>query len=215
MSRRPDMADVRRVLSDHRAQTITGVVFVPNGEASHYDIDDGEVYVWVKMTVPATETPLYCRLGSIGAGEGRRQSAPEEPIQALEGIGIWAIPRLGVEVQVSIPDGDLTTDPVITNTMSPGRVPSELTDDTVIVVKSGGPLKLIALAGDLTIDAKSTASGNGRVILQGGSLDVARKTDAVQVSFPSGKFIDVSSGLPNPGFTLTGTITGGTSKVKA
>lgn len=111
---------IKEALADGRVWVALGVVTLFEGETSHYELEDGDLLVDVQL-VPNGE-PLLCRLGT--------------------GHGIWAIPPVGAEVLVALPEGDFEANPVIVGVLI-SSVPNGLQENTYVVqVPSGGTVKI-------------------------------------------------------------------------
>lgn len=117
--RRLDMAEFREALRDDRTWCGLGLVVK---RSEHFFIEDNDVLVEVDL-MPHGQ-PLLCRLGAVAGGPGQ---------------GVWAIPPVGSEVAVLIPEGELDADCMIIATLSSGTLPDGLNENvTVIVAKQGG-----------------------------------------------------------------------------
>jgi hypothetical protein len=120
------------------------------------------------------------------------------------GAGVWKVPKPGAEVLVGLPGDNVEAGPIIIAVSATGSVPSNLDEDT------------------MTID-----NPDGDVVVQGGTLKVARDTDAVKAATTMAQWItDVQSivgplyaaahgGTPNVAPTDFGTIDGGADSFKA
>lgn len=126
-SRKLDLSSLRAALEDRRVWTALGLVQVPAGSTSHYEITDDDVLVEVEL-LPAGE-PLTCRLACTAA--------------AGPGGGVWCIPAPGTEVVVLVPHGEFENDPVIIGTLSSNTVPYGLSATTLVIVAPEGGEVLI------------------------------------------------------------------------
>lgn len=124
--KRLDLEALKGALRDGRVWVSLGVVSVVEGESSHFALDGEDVLVDVEL-MPGGE-PALCRLGSALGGAG---------------VGIWAIPPVGSEVIVAIPDGDLAGDPVIVSVLASGQTPAGLAESTIVIVPPAGGKVLI------------------------------------------------------------------------
>ncbi|HSR79107.1 MAG TPA: hypothetical protein VLN57_21215 [Xanthobacteraceae bacterium] len=101
-SKRPDLTDLRHVLSQGDAQRMwccIALVQAPAGE-QHFEVLADDVHVEV-VTQPSL-IPLTCRLAA----------------------GIWRIPDVGEEVMVLIPEGRIDFMPMLIDVLSSGSVPT-------------------------------------------------------------------------------------------
>lgn len=127
-----------------------GLVVKRQGEDQHYEISDGDVLVSVDL-MPEGQ-PLWCRLGAGGGGLGG---------------GVLRVPKVGAEVLVLVPRGELEEQPAIVAVLSSGSVDGDLDGDVLLVVN------------DKKVVIKST---DDQVILGGTSgKEIARKGDAVDI----------------------------------
>lgn len=116
-SRKLDMSGIREALVDRRFWVGLGIVYKPDGESSHYEIDT-DVGVLVNVELMPDREPLLCRLGGLGEG----------------GLnGVWMIPPVGTEVAVVVPGGDIGGEPMIVGVLASGGVPTELDGNTLVV----------------------------------------------------------------------------------
>lgn len=113
------MSGVRAGLEDRRFWCGLGLVYKPDGEDSHFEVD-GEVGVLVNVELMPDREPLLCRLGGLGSGGTG---------------GVWKIPPVGSEVVVVVDGGDIGGETYIVGVLSSGGTPSEL-DETTLVIKS-------------------------------------------------------------------------------
>ncbi len=131
-SSRLDMSSVRAALEDRRYWCGLGIVYKPDGEASHFEVDD-DVGVLVNVELMPNGEPLLCRLGGLGSGGT---------------TGIWRIPPVGTEVAVMIPAGDIAGDTMIVGVLASGNVPDELDADTVVIK---GPSNVLVIGSNVEI----------------------------------------------------------------
>lgn len=116
------------------------------------------------------------------------------------GFGFLAIPPEGMTVKVIFDMGDKHSAVVIANVFNDEDTPPTLSDiDDVALVHSSGSQLYFSKNGDVNVQAQAN------LILNGGSADLARAGDPVQVS---GTTSDGAS------FTATGTIQSGASNIK-
>lgn len=105
--------------------TLVGVVFAPESE-SHFELvsEDGVITdVLVQVETQPDQMDITCRLGSVVSG-------PQ--------IGIWAIPPVGTEVAVLVPNGRTDFMPTIVATLSSGRLPvSNLSENETVIAGLG------------------------------------------------------------------------------
>lgn len=154
-AKRFDLTDLRKALADHRVMPAIGVVYQPQGEPSHYDLEPDQsgngtdVLVYV-MKMP-NEEPLLCYLA---------------------GGGIWRIPPVGTAVVLLIPDGDLDAGATIVGMLSSGAPPAALDGDTAVCEVP--KINFKATGGDAEIDA------SGSVKLGGGTDPAAVASSAFE-----------------------------------
>lgn len=109
-----------------------GVVLDSDGDGSHFELDDEDLLVEVELQPSGIQ--LTARVSTVASGPG---------------AGIWRVPPVGAEVLVSIPDGDLDFQPVITGWYSTGSLPEGVAEDTlVIAAPAGGTILLHDGSGD-------------------------------------------------------------------
>lgn len=159
-TKRVSTATARALVTDSRMWCAHGVVNEPEGQ-SHYLFDDdlGDVLVEVQL-MPGGEQ-LLCRLGSFAGGADR---------------GVWAIPPVGTEVLVAIPYGDFEAEPTIVSTLSTGPKPSELTDDTLLLVKRE-KVRIMSTDGDVVLDPSGKVYAGGDSGTQPAGLGTAIKNE--------------------------------------
>jgi hypothetical protein len=176
-----------------------GLVVKRQGEDQHYEIGDGDVLVSVDL-MPEGQ-PLWCRLGAGGGGLGG---------------GVLRVPKVGAEVLVLVPRGELEEQPAIVAVLSSGSVDGDLDGDVLLVVN------------DKKVVIKST---DDQVILGGTSgKEIARKGDAVDIGSwavtvgggsvtgivvtppGGGAPVNIPVGTPTP---LSAKVNAGSSKAKA
>lgn len=126
------MSAVRAALTDRRVWCGLGIVYKPDGEASHYEIDE-DIGVLVNVELMPNQEPLLCRLGGLGSGGTH---------------GVWRIPPVGTEVAVAVPGGDIGGDTIIIGVLSSGAVPNELDGDTVVVK---GPSTVLVIGAEVQV----------------------------------------------------------------
>jgi hypothetical protein len=106
-AKRLDLTDLRKALQDRRVWCGHGIVVAGEDGQSHYELVTGAggdvVDILVEVELQPMRTAVLARLGG-GAGSS--------------GAGIWAIPDIGTEVIVSIPDGRLEYQPTIVGTLA-------------------------------------------------------------------------------------------------
>ena len=155
-AKRADLSDVRRVLQDQRRWTAIGLIVARTDGAPHWRVEmDGSnaVDIMVDVVLQPSQIPLPCRLKS----------------------GMWIVPRIGEEVAVSIPDGEIDFMPVIEGVLSSNSVPTVqgptpdrmVLERTEIVAHDGtGGAVPVAIASDLqalydAINGAAVAAGDG------------------------------------------------------
>ncbi len=123
-ARRFDPAAFRELMDDGKIHLCRALVVLEG--AQHYEIVDGGADVLIDVQLLPSGTPCTARLGGLGGGPG---------------LGFWAIPPVGAEVVVGVPEGDLEAGVVILACESTGQVPDGLGPTTyVICVPAGGQL---------------------------------------------------------------------------
>lgn len=135
-AKRVDLTGLREVLRDRRCWACMGLI-VKGDDGSHFELDATDVLVEVE-SVPDGKR-MTARLGSLAGGPGR---------------GVWAIPPVGTEVAMIVPEGSTEFGPIIVGTLSTGEVPSEL-DETIVVMSNNlGDIAVVPM-GDLKLGDNS------------------------------------------------------------
>ena len=106
-----DLSDLKELLRDQRAWLKIGVVVVPDGETTHFSIEENDIYVEVELT-PMRED-LSCRLSFGG--------------------NCVSIPNVGDEVVVAIPDGAMDFQPLIVGTLFADTVPDDVAENVTVI----------------------------------------------------------------------------------
>ena len=117
-SNRMDLTDMRELMEDGRIWFSLAIVIVPEGESSHFELTSGPPDVLVDVETVPDQLDLTCRLASFGGGAN---------------IGIWAIPPVGSEVLVAIPDGIINFQPSIIATLSSGDLPDGVAPNVTVI----------------------------------------------------------------------------------
>ena len=123
-AKRPDMTGLRDILKDGRCWAAIGVVHVPDGEPSHYEIvtdASGNADVLVEVDTQPDGKDLTCRLGSGFGGAG---------------FGSWKIPNVGDEVAVLIPEGHPDFMPIIVGVLASGSLPDGVAPNVTVIADS-------------------------------------------------------------------------------
>jgi phage baseplate assembly protein gpV len=111
--------------------------------------------------------------------------------------GVFAIPHAGRECVVLSPGGEIHADHVLVAVLGSGAVPGDADDTHVIIT------------GD---NVRIEAIGTGEVVINGGTLNIARETDPVSVNFPFGYTDGLGATHGAIGGTdVSGTITSGSA----
>lgn len=174
-SKRLDLTAMREVLQDQRVWARMGVVSAAE-DGEHYLIDEN-ADVLLEVSLMPDEDLTTCRLGSLAGGPGR---------------GVWAIPPVGTEVAVLVPDGQLDFMPIVIATLASGEVTSDL-DETVIVMSNNlGDIAVIP-SGDVSLGEK-------------GATEQALRGNSFQSKFNS--FVTTFNTHVHPGVTSGGSSTG-------
>jgi hypothetical protein len=128
-SRRLDTSDLRNLVRDRRRWSAIGIVIVPEGESSHFDLDGEDLLVEVEIQPDGLD--VSCRVGSAFGGPG---------------LGMWAVPPVGSEVLIALPDGRLDFQPTIVGVLSTGQLPQGVAENvtviangTVLITDGGDP----------------------------------------------------------------------------
>jgi len=112
-----DMSDLRALLADNRTHTAIGVVHAPELGAPHWRRSDrGDILVEVLIM------PL-----------GNQASARLSSAAGQVSAGLWRVPKVGTEVGILIPHGELDAGPVIVNTLSSGGAPARVSDSMTLL----------------------------------------------------------------------------------
>jgi len=114
-SKRLDLAPLKEILKDRRCWVCMGVVVVPDGESSHFELVDGDVLVDVE-TQPDQED-MTCRLAGSGGNDR----------------GLWQIPNVGDEVMVVLPAGEREFMPTIIGVLSTGKTPNGVAANVTVI----------------------------------------------------------------------------------
>ncbi|MCP3669516.1 MAG: hypothetical protein GY814_03595 [Gammaproteobacteria bacterium] len=123
--KRPDLSGLKEAMKDGRAWCRLGIVLADDGEKPHFETVGGEVLVDVELQ--PSEEEITCVVSSPVGGSG---------------VGVYAVPPVGSEVIVAIPDGEIVFQPTIVGVMA-AEGPDGLDDTTlVIVAPSGGNILL-------------------------------------------------------------------------
>lgn len=138
--KRLDLTDMREVFRDRRVWSSVGVVTIPDGESTWWEIvqhDDGSsVDVLVDVVLHPSETPVTCRLAA----------------------GIFDVPDEGDEVAVILPEGAIDFMPIIVCRLSTNSVPTAqgpqpgriaIIRDQVVVHDGDGGAVSLALKSDV------------------------------------------------------------------
>lgn len=145
------MSAIRAALQDGKYWSGLGLVYKPNGEATHYEFD-ADVGVLVHVELMPNQEPLLCRLGGLGEGGAH---------------GVWRIPPIGSEVAVLIPGGALENDPILVGVLASGGVPDELDEETLVVK---GP-KVVIIAETNAVEVGQQGLGVADGVVHGSGVD--------------------------------------------
>lgn len=135
-SRRPDLTAIRDALKDDRCWACFGLV-VAGEDGNHFEIVENSD-VLIEVSLMPKEERITCRLGSMAGGPGR---------------GVWAIPPVGTEVAVLVPDGEIDATPIIVATLSTGDVTTDLDDTIIVMSNSLGDIAVVP-NGDVSLGVK-------------------------------------------------------------
>lgn len=180
--RRLDLSDIKEALRDQRIWAAFGVVVDNDNDGTHFEIDSDEGDILVEVELIPSEEQLTCRLGAIAGGSGR---------------GVWAIPPVGTEVAVLVPEGAVDGEPIIVATLSSGSLVSTegvsenrtiiINDEVLIHDGSGGAVSLATkedvetLRGELNSHTHTTTA-----TVSSGSPGVISAPDQAPFTAPSG-----------------------------
>lgn len=169
-TKRLDLTDMRSLFADRRVWCVIGRVVVPPGEPSHFDADASDVHVEVQSQPRLQD--LTCRLAA----------------------GVWTVPKVGEEVLVAIPEGEIDFMPVIMHVLSTGSVPTvqgpaedriAIIRDEVVVHDGSGGAGTLATHQDL-LDLKDAINGWTPVANDGGAALKAALTSLFSDGWPHG-----------------------------
>lgn len=135
-ARRVDLSPIKEALKDRRCWACMGLV-VSGDDDNHYELDGVDLLVEVEL-VPSQER-LTARLGTVAGGPGR---------------GVWAVPAVGTEVALIVPEGDVEFMPIIVATLSTGNVTADLDETIVIMNNDAGDIAIIP-SGDVRLGSKT------------------------------------------------------------
>lgn len=173
-TKRFDASAMRKVLEDQGFSrgffTCLGIVQAAEDGGVHFDLDDEDLTVDV-LLMPSEEL-ITVRLGSAAAGPG---------------WGIWAVPPVGAEVMIAIPDGDTNFQPMIASFYSSGQLPPGLNATTIVIsAPPGGDVLIHDGDGNTDRLVKESAykthkhpSGMGPTGVADNSLDPASYTEVL------------------------------------
>lgn len=116
--KRFDPTDLKKIVREQRNWTAFGKVIRPEGvgpNEPHFDLDGTDLLVDVEFQ--PTLIDVTCR---VSAGFGGPQ------------LGLWAVPPVGAEVAVVIPDGELEHGPIVVGILSTGQLPDGVAANVVV-----------------------------------------------------------------------------------
>lgn len=123
--KRPDLSGLKEALKDGRVWCALGIVLEDDGGGAHFEITEGEVLVDVELQ--PSEEEITCVVSS--------------PVGGL-GVGVFAVPPVGAEVIVAVPDGDILFQPTVVGVMN-GSAPDGLSGTTLVIAAPSGGEVLI------------------------------------------------------------------------
>jgi hypothetical protein len=133
---RIDLSVMREALKDGRVWSALGVVRA-DASGNFYELTEDDVLVEVELEPSGQK--ITARLGAMAGGPGR---------------GVWAIPPIGTEVAVMVPNGEYELGPIIVATLSSNDVPSELDATTIVVKNNIGDIAIVP-SGELKLGSKT------------------------------------------------------------
>jgi hypothetical protein len=122
-TKRADLSSMREALKDGRVWVSLGTV---TGGSDYYQIDGADILVEVELH-PSTAR-ITAKLGTVAGAMG---------------AGVWAIPPLGSEVIVAVPDGEMIFQPTIVALLPSGSLPDGISPTTLVVACPAGGNVLI------------------------------------------------------------------------
>jgi len=113
-SKRLDLAPLKEILKDRRCWTCMGTVVVPEGESTHFELitTNGQADILVDVETQPEGLDLTCRMNDAA---------------------IYRIPKVGDEVAIVIPAGELSFMPIIVATMGKGGLPDGVGEDITVI----------------------------------------------------------------------------------
>jgi hypothetical protein len=171
-NKRLDMTEIRSALRDERRWTAIGVIVANTDGSPHWRVEmDGSeaVDIMVDVVLQPSQVPIECRLQA----------------------GMWIVPRIGEEVAVSIPDGQIDFLPCIIGILSSNEVPTVqgptpdrmvFERDEIVAHDGEGGAVPVAIASDLT--ALKTAIQNAVVISGDGGASLKSTLLAALAGWP-------------------------------
>jgi hypothetical protein len=121
-----DITQLKAALADDKVHVKMGVVTLFDGESSHWELDDGDLFVDVEIAPQGQ--PVLCRMSTAIGGAN---------------LGLWLVPPVGTEVIVAFPDGDFEGNPVIIGCMTSGTAPANLSASIVVLrCPAGGEVRI-------------------------------------------------------------------------
>jgi hypothetical protein len=137
-----DLSPLKQALMDRRVWTGVGVVYRPDGESQHFEVDGEDVLIHLHLVPDGTD--LTARLGTFAGGAG---------------MGLWRVPAAGDEVAVLIPAGELGYMPIVVGVLSSGQAPARVAENRTILVATDtveitAPRVVLGPDPDQVIDAQ-------------------------------------------------------------
>lgn len=134
-ARRLDLTAMKEALRDGKCWSCFGLVAEAD-DKSKFQLDGDDLLVDVEVQ-PSGER-ITARVGTAAGGAGR---------------GVWVVPKIGSEVVVLVPDGDLGFMPTVVAVLSTGEVSGDLDEDNLILVNGAGDIDVVP-SGDVSLGIK-------------------------------------------------------------
>ncbi len=191
----------------------------------HDDGDDAPIIEFVNVTaMSASSSRRVATLQAVGVGAVGDDAGAErfDAVELAQPSGLFAVPQTTANTEaVVIRRGDEAVALVVIDKSRPAQS-AEVGETRLHGVGANNSTAVIRIRADGSIEITATSarnislttSGGGDVVLNGGSLKVARATDPVSVTLTAlqiGTIIAPAGGGPCTGgpITITGTVNSG------